>query len=443
MQDQNIPHNIMAEEAVIGSMLINNMCIPLVADKVNANDFYNADNKKIYEKIIEMFSRNEKVDILTITDAFANDSDINLGSKVATLIAKMPNSNSAPHYANIVKRKAIGRNLIKAGQVIKELGASDGDDADKIISDAQRELITVAQTAHKNEQTDINSIMDEYGELQRIYEEKKRSGVKLLGISTGIDKLDDVIDGIRPAHFWVIGGYTSTGKTAFSLNILKSLMDQDKNVIYFSLEMSKTDIVGRYLGLATETSSLKIIKNAIGDKYDIDRIAEEQRNMRNKKLQIFTLANELENIIIQMKACHMQNPVDVFFIDFMQLITVSDAKNEYQELSQVSKRLQEVAKEMNVPVIVLSQVNNEHAKFGKKSQVMGFKGSGAIAAAADFAIELARADKQEQVEAMHVAKMPINIDLYIKKNRHGSIGKIQMNFDGETGIFKQGKVETI
>lgn len=435
------PSSAEAEWSVLGSILLDNKRIATVARIVEAEDFYLEKNALLFEKILGLFKKGMAADLTTVADCLTEEELDNIGgySYLASIINAIITSSHAEHYAKIVRKKSILRKLIIAGAEITNIGRIETTDIEENILQAQSAIINIANYVKKNERTDIVGILGEYEKLQEIYAEKLQSGISLLGISCGMPKIDYMIDGIRPAHLWVVGGYTSTGKTAFSLNILNSILKQGRRASYFSLEMSNTDIVGRLLGIMTGTSSMRIMKSGAGKPEEVEAINNAKKELEGRDLVIHTTEHELDQLILAMKSDHLNKPVDCFFVDFIQLITVKNAKSEYESITQASLKLQDLAKELNTPIIVLSQVNNEHAKFGKNSQVMGFKGSGGIAAAADFAVELARADKQQDVEIKLAGGLALNIDVHVKKNRHGAIGKIEMSFCGESGQFFDGR----
>jgi replicative DNA helicase len=231
----------------------------------------------------------------------------------------------------------------------------------------------------------------------------------------------------------VIGGYTNMGKTATSLNIASNVIKQGKRVVYYSLEMSKTDILSRLLGIMTKESGLAILK---GSKYDSGAVAGCMELISKSESSIYNEKTELSAIEGSMLEENLNKPVDLFIVDFLQLITLKGAKSEYESVSTAILELQQTAKKLKVPIIVLSQVSNEGAKYNNEV-VMSFKGSGSIAAAADLAIEIniGETDKELWKIKMHKGE-PVKMLWNVRKNRHGKVGSLEMAFDGRTGVFK-------
>lgn len=299
-------------------------------------------------------------------------------------------------------------------------------DIDSYISSVQNDLVKI-NSLSSNKSTDIKSLLGEFDTQRDIYANK----TSLLGIDTGFPKLNEMIDGIRKGHLWIIGGYTSTGKTNMSLNILKSVIKNKKRAVYYSLEMGEFDIISRTLAIMSGQKVRDVSK-----KKDLD-IAEAHSQIENSRLNIITDINDISKIKMSMIEQNMIEPVDIFFVDFLQIIKSIKSDNEYEVMRSVSHEMQEIAKHLQIPVIALSQINNESAK-SSESRMMGFKGAGDIAAASDLAIELNSAEEsyEDFVRKMNKGEK-VRVKCMIKKNRHGRVGSFLCLFDGETGIFEE------
>lgn len=286
----------------------------------------------------------------------------------------------------------------------------------------------------KPQDAGIDSIVEEFEADREIYEEKRKNGIDLIGVSTGIKKLDEIIDGLRGGHLWVFGGYTNTGKTFGALNIAANLAKNKERTVLFSLEMSRTDILARLIGILSSQNSTKIKK---GDD-DRGKTEEALEIVRDSNFSCYSGNNDkdIATIVNTIHAECVQNKPALVIIDFVQLIQCKDARSEYETMTMAALALQTAAQKFDVPIMVLSQVSNEAAKTDNQ-QVMGFKGSGGIASAADLAIELVSGEDstKELLEKLKKGD-PVNINWRIKKNRHGRIGTIEMTFTGITGQFK-------
>jgi replicative DNA helicase len=232
---------------------------------------------------------------------------------------------------------------------------------------------------------------------------------------------------------WIIGGYTNLGKTYASLNILTHLLKQGKRTVFYSLEMSRVDIISRILGILTGENGSSIAKGYV-EKTKVETALE---TIRTSNLGIHSSKTELSQILLSMYEESIKNKPELFVVDFLQLITVKGTSSEYEAVTHAILELQKASKRFKIPIIVLSQVSNDGARQGDQ-QVMGFKGSGAIASSADLAIELVSGEEsvKELREKMNNGE-PVKIKWHIKKNRHGRVGSMNMEFTGKTGIFTE------
>ena len=301
----------------------------------------------------------------------------------------------------------------------------------EFVSDFQKR-ITVGIEKFDFEKTDIGSILEEYKKKQEFYINKFKNGNGIIGLSTGYSNLDEVIDGLREEHLWVIGGYTNTGKTASALNITAQLVKDKKRVAYFSFEMGQTDILARLIGIMSEESGISILKGFGKNKNKTDEAIE---MIKQSNFSIHSFKSEISELLFTMLEENLKQKIDLFVVDFIQLITVKGAKSEYETITTAILELQKAAKRFKTPIIVLSQISNEGAK--GDSQIMTFKGSGAIAAAADLAIEIkSNEENREALKEKLKSGEDVRMKWDVRKNRHGRVGTINMCFNGRTGIFR-------
>lgn len=302
----------------------------------------------------------------------------------------------------------------------------------ELVTELHQKLVKASRDSNEPVES-ITSLISDFRERQGFYQSKFESGGGIIGLSTGYKELDDVIDGIRPEHLWIIGAYTSMGKTFAALNIVASLIKQKKRVVFYSIEMSSIDILSRLVGIMTGQSGLFILKNMPHDK---EKVTEALKQIEESGLTIIAGGKEISQISFSSFEEQMKAPVDLFVVDFLQLVTVKGARSDYETTTTAILEIQNMAKKLHTPFVVLSQVSNESAKVND-AVVMGFKGSGAIAAAADFAFEICineenKARWKEKMKLGEEVKMRWNI----RKNRHGKGGFIDMLFLGQTGVFR-------
>ncbi len=309
----------------------------------------------------------------------------------------------------------------------------DNRNLDSVLDELIVEL-TKASNSGFEEKTGVKDIIAEFEETQAMYSDKIKNGQKLLGISCGFTALDNIIDGIRPGHFWVLGGYSNTGKTFFAVNIIKNLLEQNKRVVMYSLEMSKQDIIGRLLGIMCDMNGMKILKGLLTDEEQA-KVMEAKAKLYESRLTVYTELDDYEEIKMSMLSENMKEKVDLFVIDYMQLLKSSNL-NEYQLMTIVSSEFQSIGRKTGVATLALSQISNEAAK-SPNSNVGGYKGSGGIEASSDLAIKLIPTEDIELQQKKQHMKLAIDIDCLITKNRHGIKGKLPFYFTGYTGTFKQ------
>lgn len=372
-------------------------------------------------------------EFIVTTSAHIEGKDINLSFREQGLYASdFTSGGSFRPVENICKDLKDVSNAIRVYQtLIKATESVTYEGVDSFISDTQRDIMNSVHSSEK-ENTSMSVIAEDWKVLRDSYIKKKESGNALIGISCGYPKIDNIIDGLRPGHLWIMGGYTSMGKTFASLNIVADLIKQGRRVVYYSIEMTASDIVSRIIGIMTKQNGKSLIKG-----YGDQKIAEESMELLIKaNLSIHTTKSSLSEIQFSMYEENMTTPVDLFVVDYMQLVQVKGL-SEYAATTAVAIEFQQMAKRLKVPTMLLSQISNDGAKMGSEV-VMSFKGSGAIAAAADLAIEITvgEEDVSEWKKKLQAGE-PVKMKWNIRKNRHGVVGYVEMDFVGNTGIFTE------
>jgi replicative DNA helicase len=366
-----------------------------------------------------------------ILNSFVEEKEVNHEIRKAGFKLSELDGTSSYRFPNEIakdlKEYANARNVKR---VIAEFSKKIPDnDLESFVAELQISLTNNIESSTR----ETSAIKDLIEDFQKEREEylKKPAG-SIIGVSTGYDKLDDIIDGLRPEHLWIIGGYTNMGKTFATLNIVANLIAQKKRVVIYSLEMSKNDVISRLLGIMTEQNGLAIMKGT--QKNPIEKAIQ---NLVDSHLSIITNKSEVSDITFSMFEENMKSPVDLFVVDFIQLVTLKNSKSEYETATESILKMQQTAKKLKKPIMVVSQISNDGAK-NPENAIMSFKGSGAIAAAADLAIEIIK----DPEETNHSIKEklnngnPINMIWVIKKNRHGKLGSIDLQFSGRNGIFR-------
>lgn len=411
----------LCEAEIISSLFADKNLIPKILTILEEDDFWHY--KKQFSILVDCYKKNK--------------------NPVSEFIAKKINTSSFLNYstreiktiANELKTISNSRKILNILETATQ--EIEPDNLQSYVAELQRKIILSALNK-TDELSSILAVIEEYKERQSFYKEKFKNGGDIIGISTGYPKLDEIIDGLRPEHLWIIGGYTNSGKTAASLNIVANLVKLQKRTLFYSLEMSKTDILSRLLGIMTEQSGLSILK---GFRHNETEVENAMNKIKASEMAIFSEKYNISEIQMSILEENLTKTADLIVIDFLQLITCKGAKSEYETMTNVILELQQLSKKIKIPIIVLSQLSNEGAR-NANDEVIGFKGSGSIASAADLAIEI-RADEESKTE--YRQKMndgsPVKMKWNIRKNRHGKVGYLDMEFNGRTGIFKPRKEE--
>ena len=435
MELTNIPHNVDAEKALLGSIMLKPKDLYQIIAKVPVDAFYEPINGKIYSAMKSLLVKNMPIDLVTVTTELRNtkaDVDIDY---INGLLVSVPLSNRAEYYAKIVMKNHTLRNLMTIGYSLIEdtSEANESSDTDKIITKHATQLIGI--DGGKKEESDITDAIQEFNETQEQFKAKLLDGTtSYIGIPTGFSKIDDIIDGLRPGHMHLIGGYTSAGKTQFMLNIIDNIISTTK-VTLFSLEMSRVDIIARLLGIRTGIGASKILRHEFSEQWELDEYEIAKKRLVDSGLKIYSQTNLLDDIIMSMTRDIVINKTKVFAIDYAQLVRTK-SNNEYEQISETAQRLQNFARENGVTIIILSQISNEHSK-DQNRETMGFKGGGTLPASADLAIELVNVDNREERAQKLMDKIPFSVNCIVRNNRHGRTGIINFDFSPWNGKFEQ------
>jgi len=391
------------------------------------------------QQVIEAVGKIKR--LATNQERFSAVVDSRLNDKNIFIIAKEKNIylNDILSLGGHRRLTSITDDLLKVQKSLEAISLLQGyaeSVTDKNIEDKLGQLSSDLSSLgfSSEEKIDIKEILKDYD--ARVERNKNNPGI--IGYSTGISRIDKALDGIRAPHLIVIAGYTSLGKSNFSLNLVNKCLEQQAKVAFYSLEMSKTDIVSRLLAIGSNLAGTRIFHGETSEDVESTKASLGEAFLRliNEKRTL----RELSLSILEQK---MGWGATLVVIDYIQNVEVEGAKGDYERMSAVASELQKLAIKLNVPIILVSQISNEAAKL-PKSAVMGFKGSGGIAAVADFALELVSGE--EDVKSFRDKSMrgeSVRVLGIIKKNRHGSVGTIPFIFHGTTGRFVEQKDDFI
>ncbi|WP_297568779.1 replicative DNA helicase [uncultured Anaerovibrio sp.] len=426
--DRLPPQNIDAEQAVLGAMLIKKEAIAEVSQLLRPEDFYRDAHKIIYEAMLTLFNRNEPADIVTVTNYLNNESQLDKVGGIAFVTALanvVPTAANVIYHANIVREKADLRHLINTATDIAGMAYEAADDVADVIDKSEKMIMEVANRQNVSAFTPMKDIVIEtFDKINLLYESKGG----LTGIPSGFRDLDALTSGLQASDLILVAARPSMGKTAFTLNIAANVaLKSKKTVAFFSLEMSKQQLVQRMLCSEGGIDSQKL-KNGDLSNEDWDKLVRTADRVSSAPLYIDDTAGitvmELRSKARRLKAEH---GLDLIIIDYLQLMQGrgrGGSDNRQQEISEISRSLKAVARELNVPVIALSQLSRSvESRQIKRPMLSDLRESGSLEQDADIVMFLYREDYYDPETTNK------NItEVIVAKHRNGPVDTIKMFF---------------
>ncbi|MBI4132623.1 MAG: replicative DNA helicase [Candidatus Sungbacteria bacterium] len=433
------PQSLEAEAALLGSLLLDKEAIWRVVDHLEPKDFYKAIHRTIYEATIEILGRREAIDVLSVSNRLKEKNQLEeIGGMayLTSLVNTVPTASNAGYYARLVHRKRIHRDLIEASHRIAELGYKEEADLETILDDAEKTVFAVAQSSLAQEFLPVKRSLDEA--WQRI--EKLHAGDGALrGVSTGFPDLDNILAGLQRSDLIVLASRPSLGKTSLALDIAKNVaLKENLPVGFFSLEMSQEQVVDRLVANQAAVDLWRLRTGRLSDKgedNDFVRIRDAMETLSKIPLYIDDVASptvmQIRAMSRRLQAEH--GDLGLVTVDYLQLIRGHEqADSRVQEVSEISRSLKAMAKELNVPVLAISQLSRAvEMRSDAVPKLSDLRESGSIEQDADVVMFIYREDKvKKNTERKNIA------DILIEKHRNGPTGKIQLYFNEETVSFR-------
>lgn len=433
-QNRAMPQNIEAEQAVLGAMLISEDAVSSVSQILKPADFYREDHRTIFESMTRLHVKSEPVDMVTVAEELATNGKLEKAGGMA-LISQLnnmvPTAANATHYANIVREKAELRNLINAATEIATSAYDESDEATNIIDKAESRIMQISSRRSSGALIPLNNIlMDTVDQFEKIFNAKGQ----IMGLSTGFADLDRMTSGLQPSDLILVAARPSMGKTAFTLNIASNVaILANRPVAFFSLEMSGTQLMMRIIGALGGINTQEARTGNITDE-DWDKLMHTANKIYNAPLYIDDTPGisimELRSKARRIKAEH---GLELIVIDYLQLMTgSSSAEGRQQEVSEISRSLKALARELNVPIITLSQLNRGvESRQIKRPMLSDLRESGSLEQDADIVMFLYREDYYTpETERKNIT------DIIIAKHRNGPIGDVELLFRKEYTKFE-------
>ncbi len=425
---KSLPQNEDAEQSVLGSILIDKDAINLVSEKLLPTHFYNDIHALIYDAMIALHEERKPIDLLTIAAYLKKKGQAPVldASYFAQLIETVPTAANVETYAQIVREAATKRALIHAGTDIAEMGYDEQKEVKEILDKAESSVFAISQGNITRGFVQIKDTLTQ--SFDRI-DELHKGGIGLRGVTTGFTDLDNVLSGFQKSNLIILAARPGTGKTAIVLNMAQYIaLQQKRAVAIFSLEMSKEELVDRFLVSQADVDAWRLKTGKLSED-DFTRLSEAMGQLAEAPIFIDdTPGLNMQEMRSKARRLHMEHDIGLIIVDYLQLVDPGrKVESRVQEVSIVSQSLKNLARELNVPVLSASQLSRAVEHRGeKRPQLADLRESGAIEQDADVVMFLYRPDTE-----LDVNKHSIPTKLLIAKHRNGATGEIDLLFRGD------------
>lgn len=418
------PHSQNAEESVLGALLLDKDAVIAIAEFLHADDFYDERNKEIFECALSLFEERTPVDVLTVSERLKKRKSLKrIGgvSYLADLANKVPTAAHVEHYGKIVKDAAIKRALMNAATKLVDLSLDESVASDELMDKAESEIFTLSQRHLAKSFTLIkDALADSFDRLDELH----KQGEGLRGVPTGFKDLDDALAGMQKSNLLILASRPGVGKTALSLGIAQNLAVKYKRPVgFFSLEMSKEELVDRLLVAQADIDAWKLKTGKLGEE-DFTKLSNAMGELAEAPLYIDdTPALSILEMRTKARRLQVENGIDLLVVDYLQLARSRRLENRVQEVSEISQGLKNLARELKIPILALSQLNRAVETRGgqKRPQLADLRESGSIEQDSDVVMFIWRED-EENLE---------NVVLDIAKHRNGPLKTISLFFRGD------------
>ena len=441
MSERRLPNNFDAEQSVLGAALQNAYAADEATEKLREEDFFSRQHAEIFSAIAELVQDGKPVDLITVSEALRRRAALEAvgGARyLSDLVSAVPAPSSIRHYVDIVREHATRRRLIEVSEKIIELSSSGKDDADSVRNFAETEILDIGNSGQKEDYSPVGAVMGKA--FERMEELSKLGAGEVPGLTTGFKELDRLTLGLQKSSLIILAARPSQGKTSLALNIaLNTALKKKAVVMVFSIEMSKSDLVQRMLSTHAGIELTQLRNgHAIKDAEKAARLAEVAQELAETKvfiddtssIQIAEIRNKCRRVKI-----NNDHKLDLIVVDYLQLMdigssakTSSRPENRQQEISTLTRMLKQLARDMDCPVLVLSQLSREvERRSGNKPVLSDLRDSGAIEQDADVVMFIYKEESREDGSGPDTDKTR---QISIAKNRNGEIGDVILRWDG-------------
>lgn len=421
------PHDLSAEVSVLGSILIDADAIIQVAEILKSVDFYEPTHQMIYAGMMELFEKRQPIDAVTLSNQLKKSKELDTvggSSKIAKLTNEVATSSNVTHYANLVAEASMRRNIISTAAELGELAFDESQEARDILDTTEQKIFQISQTQDRDAFVPIKDTLAE--SFERI-DEMQRNPNSMRGIPTGLADLDGILAGFGKSNLLILAARPGMGKTALSLNIAQHIaVNEKKKVAIFSLEMSKEELVDRLLVSQADIDAWRL-KTGRLDQQDFMKLSDAMGVLADTHIFIDDKPGmSIFEMRTKARRLAMEHGLDFLVVDYLQLAHGRTMDNRVQEVAEISQGLKNIARELKIPVLALSQLSRAIESRGEKTpQLSDLRESGSIEQDADAVMFLYRKDDDIRE----------SVNLKIAKHRHGSVGDVDLYFRGDRMKF--------
>ena len=432
IQQKAQPFNIEAEISVLGSMLLDNEAINLVTEILRTDNFYKTSHQHIFDTIVNLYNKNNAVDLVILKDELKKQSlleKVGGAEYLMELEESVPLASNVEYYAKIVREKTIKRDLITATAKIQQEAYNDSLESDELLDVAEKEIFDITQRKFSSPTIKLFNILhDTFDHISNLHDREGR----LTGISTGYYDLNDITSGLQKSELIVIAARPSMGKSSLVLNIAEHAGTKEKKpTLIFSMEMSAQQVAQNML-CSTAKIDAHLLRTGKLDDNQFSNLSLAMGDLSESEIFIDdTPGLGLLELRAKARRLKLQHNIQMIIVDYLQLMEARKAENRQQEISGISRGLKALARELEVPVIAVSQLNRSvETREGHTPRMSDLRESGSIEQDADVIILLHREDYYDPT------KRPGEVDLNIAKQRNGPTGKVKLTFRREILRFE-------
>ena len=435
-QGKQAPQNLEAEASLLGAILIDADALVKIADTISGADFFDARHQHIYEAVLALYEKRSPIDVLTLADELKNNGFLDAvggASYLTELTNFVPTAAHVEQYADIVAQKALRRRLIRASQEMTTLGFDESKALRELIEEAETRLFEVSQKHVKQSVVSLETILAEsFDRLDDLHKDKN----KLRGVPTGFKDMDNILAGLQRSDLFILAARPSMGKTALALNLAHNVAMSNHSVLIFSLEMSKEQLVDRLLSMESGVDAWALRTGNLTDA-DFEKIGQAMGVLSEAPMFIDdTPGITVSDLRTKARREAHKQPLGLIIVDYLQLMSggsrFGGSDNRVQEISEISRGLKGIARELNVPLIALSQLSRSvESRSPQIPQLADLRESGSIEQDADVVAFIYREDYYNpETERKNIT------DIFIKKHRNGPTGGVELYFDRDKQRFR-------